>query len=390
MNTPARTRRRRRLRALLVDAHLWLGLSVGAVFALAGLTGAGLVFYLEIDAWLEPGTNADRPGEVPRTLQEMFVALRTAHPERARAWRLELPLDPTRPVTARYYRPDEKAHLAFAPLIVTVDPVTLRVGPARFWGEFAMTWFYDLHYTLLLDRTGRNVLAIVGAVLLLLLGSGLWLWWPRRGRASQAFSVKWSASRPRVVYDLHKALGAMAAAVLLVVVVTGVMLEVPGWVDPALGRIAPMSAPAAYVSGAGHGTAAVTLDEAVAIARGRFPHAEVRWIETPDGPEGTFRVNLHQPGEPGRRFPRTNVWIDQYSGAVLGVRDAAQAPAGDTILAWLHPLHSGEAFGLAGRLIVLVSGLVPPALLVTGIMRWRHRRRATRRPARTASASARP
>ncbi|RWA51149.1 hypothetical protein AU476_25200 [Cupriavidus sp. UYMSc13B] len=58
---------------------------------------------------------------------------------------------------------------------------------------------------------------------------------------------------------------------------------------------------------------------------------------------------LRQPGEPGWRFPRTNVWIDQYSGAVLGIRDPRRNSAADTLLDWLHPLHGGGAFGLPGR-----------------------------------------
>ena len=41
---------------------------------------------------------------------------------------------------------------------------------------------------------------------------------------------------------------------------------------------------------------------------------------------------------------------------------------------WLHPLHNGEAFGLAGRIIVLLCGMLPLLALVTGFTRWRHKR----------------
>ena len=34
--------------------HLYLGLCLGAVFALLGLTGSFLVFYPEMDRWLNP------------------------------------------------------------------------------------------------------------------------------------------------------------------------------------------------------------------------------------------------------------------------------------------------------------------------------------------------
>ena len=41
---------------------------------------------------------------------------------------------------------------AFAPLMVSIDPFSLQVRASRLWGDTAMTWLYDLHYALLLDR----------------------------------------------------------------------------------------------------------------------------------------------------------------------------------------------------------------------------------------------
>ena len=73
------------------------------------------------------------------------------------------------------------------------------------------------------------------------------------------------------------------------------------------------------------------------------------------------------------------VWLDQYSGAVLKVRDWRNFTAGDTFVAWLFPLHNGEAFGLTGRGIVCVTGFAPLVLYVTGIRMWWLKRRAHQR-----------
>lgn len=56
------------------------------------------------------------------------------------------------------------------------------------------------------------------------------------------------------------------------------------------------------------------------------------------------------------------------------MRDGLDESGGDVLLNWLHPLHGGEAFGLAGRLLALAAGLAPIALFVTGLLRWRRRR----------------
>ncbi|MCQ8105728.1 PepSY domain-containing protein [Methylomonas sp. SURF-2] len=114
----------------------------------------------------------------------------------------------------------------------------------------------------------------------------------------------------------------------------------------------------------------ISIDQAVNNARTVFPQAELRWIETPHDAHGSFRINLRQAGEPSRRFPKTNVWVDQYSGNILLAHDPVDFSAGDTFIHWLHPLHSGEAFDMPGRLLVLLTGLSCPLLFVTGLLRW--------------------
>ena len=46
---PAPRLNQRKLRALTHNAHKWIGLTLGLLFALLGLTGSLLVFYPELD-----------------------------------------------------------------------------------------------------------------------------------------------------------------------------------------------------------------------------------------------------------------------------------------------------------------------------------------------------
>lgn len=378
MTKSVATGRRRRWRDVWLAIHLYAGLVLGGVFVLLGLTGSLLVFYVEIDRVLEPAVATSGGNGQPRPLEEVFRALQGAHPERTRAWRLELPMNADAAVTARYYRPTETEHLGFAPLIVRVDPRTLEVGPARFWGEFAMTWIYDLHYALLLDRTGRTIVAIVGIVLLASVVTGLALWWPAPGRWQTALAWKRNAVPARRVYDLHKLGGVCGALLLAILAVTGVMLDAPSWFDPTIDAVSTLHRPPKLLTDRPAGAERLPVDAAIAVARTRFPMAEPRWVETPADDTGTYRVQMYQAGEPGRRFPKTQVWVDPWNGAVLAVRDARADGAGDTVLAWLHPLHSGEALGMPGRLLVLASGFVPALLFVTGVIRWRQKAGARR------------
>lgn len=366
---------RARIRKLWLRTHLSLGLAAGLVLAIGGLTGSLLVFYLDIDAWLNPALQHPYQADPAPSYEAVFQALRASQPHRDGAWRLELPSEGRGVVTARYYKPYETSSHTFAPLIVSLDPHSGEILRTQFWGRTIMTWIYDLHYTLLLDRLGNIVMAGIGLAGMLSLGTGIYLWWPRGGNFRAALAVRLNTSPQRRTYDLHKIAGLCLLPVVAVVFVSGVLLELPDTFNPLISRWSALTPYPRYASNAPDG-ARLTLDQAIGVARRRFPHAEARWIETPKGARGSFRVILRQPGEPGRRFPRTNVWIDQYSGEVLGVRDPSSNSAGDTVLDWLHPLHGGEALGLAGRLLVLLSGLTLPLLFVTGVLRCRQKRLA--------------
>lgn len=126
----------------------------------------------------------------------------------------------------------------------------------------------------------------------------------------------------------------------------------------------------------GEGEPPLSLDAALEIARQVFPDAELRWVETSGVQGRPISLRFYRAGEPGRRFARNQVWIDPGTGAILAVRDTRQDSAGDRFMDWMHPLHNGEAFGLAGRALAVVGGLLPAVLLVTGWLRWRHKRAA--------------
>jgi uncharacterized iron-regulated membrane protein len=101
---------------------------------------------------------------------------------------------------------------------------------------------------------------------------------------------------------------------------------------------------------------------------------------------------MRQPEEASLFFTTTTVWVDQFSGEVLAVRDPNTVTAGETVLNLMWPLHNGEALGLAGRILVRIAGFVPLVLYVTGLIRWLQKRKAARRVerrfAKTASKAA--
>jgi uncharacterized iron-regulated membrane protein len=76
------------------------------------------------------------------------------------------------------------------------------------------------------------------------------------------------------------------------------------------------------------------------------------------------------------RRGQTRVYVDARQATVLAVWNPRQGSAGDRFMSWQNPLHSGHAFGAAGRAIVFLCGMAAVLLVVTGVPFWYERRRA--------------
>lgn len=359
-----------KLRRFVRGFHLSLGLGLGGLFVLLGLTGSVLAFYPELDAVLHPEIRVEGEPDFDRAL----TTLRRAYPDKAGPWRLEV-TGVGGAIPARYYDPPERNGHAFRPMMVWLAPDGSRVLRRDYWGEYAVTFIYDLHYRLLLGEVGGKVVGWAGLGLLALLLSGLWAWWPK-GSWRKALRVKRHAHRQRVLRDWHKLAGLSGLVLMLLLTGTGVMLALPEESDTALGLVGAPPAAMPHVHHDGGGGVAVSPTQAVAAGLAELPGARVAWIETPPASGGLYRLRMQVPGDPSYRFPHSFVWVDAASGEVRAIHDARAMGTGNTINSWLHPLHDGSAGGLVGRILAAIVGVIPLALFVTGWLRWRGRRKS--------------
>ncbi|MEY4767614.1 MAG: hypothetical protein RL637_253 [Pseudomonadota bacterium] len=364
-------------RAIWLQLHLYLGLSAGIIFVIAGLTGSLLVFYIEIDEWLNPALHLEKSitFESKISYEAILTSLHQAHPQRTGAWRMELPRDSQSMMMARYYKPEETHHLHFAPLIVWINPYTAKVISSRFWGQYLMTWLYDLHYQLWLDLSGKTIMAIIGGLLLIVTITGIYLWWPRHWRQLKAtLTFKKNSHPARFIFDLHKINGIYSFILIILLLITGILLELPDTFNPMINHFSPLTKLPEPKSIRSTDSQRISVDKAVNLAQHYYPQAQLRWIETPKNNQASYRIIFYQKGEPSKRFPKTMIWIDQYNGQLLAIHDPLRFnSSGDTFINWLHPLHNGEIAGLIGRCFIFISGFVPLILWITGFIRWRQK-----------------
>jgi uncharacterized iron-regulated membrane protein len=271
---------------------------------------------------------------------------------------------------------------------VMVDPVTLAVKGERVWGEpglsrpLLMPTVFQLHHYLLSGETGRTLLGVTGILLLLMVIGGVALWWPKfKPRAiMQALRITHGGSWSRFNYSLHRTGGIFAAPVLATMAFSGWYLNLPKMVTPIVASVITVTPPGKPASApAPAGTPLLGAAQAMRAAQALYPAALVTRVSFPRKAGDPFEVRVRQPGEVRQGSGATRIWLDAHTGKRLGVRDPMDAPAGDTFLNWMYPLHTGEAFGLPGRVFISVFGLVPLLFAVTGVLIWWKRRRGHRR-----------
>ena len=359
----------RATRRFLVLVHLWLGLTLGAVVSLTGLTGSALVFYQELDAGLNPQLVSEHPHSKPASYEAFYAFLTTLTPKGSGYWSIELPPEGGT-ITSRFVR-NLGPGIADERRLVSIDPERLAVLRNTVWGGYAMTWLYDLHQQLLLPQAiGHMLMGVLGLLLLGLIALGFMVWWPKSGFWRDSLRLRWSASTSRNLLGIHRIAGAYFGLFLVVLAATGAMIALPHVTRPLLSQFSAIEPFPVVRSQRDEAGQRISFDRALAAAQKQYPDARAVWIDEPNGETGVYQIRMQAKAEPSPRFPRTYVWVDQYSGTILAARTTKGENFGDTVLTWLHPLHNGEAFGTAGKLVVFVLGFLPLVLFVTGLCRW--------------------
>ncbi len=347
--------------------HLWCSLSIGALLVLISLSGAALVYYVEIDRLLHPAL--DVAPQYP-DWDKALATLRTAYPDKTGAWRFEVTMD-NGAIPARYNNPSEKIGQGFTPMMVWLSPDGTQILRRDYWGDYLMTWLYNLHFQLLMGDTGTVIVGYLGLFSLVLLFTGLLSWWPSNGQWLKALRFKKRGAIIGLLYDWHKITGLLFLLPLLLLSLTGTMLALPAETRSILTLFSELKQPSVpKVVVTTQGNLLIVPSIAARLALTALPDAKLAWIETPTTKGGFYRIRLQAQQEPSRRFPHSYVFIDAATAQVMSIFDNTKQGATNTILGWLHPLHDGSVFGNLGKVVWLLSGFSYLLLFVLGLWRW--------------------
>jgi uncharacterized iron-regulated membrane protein len=382
-------------RKFWLNIHLYLGLSAGGILAVVGLTGAILVFYQELQEAVNPELAVVQvpsgKRKQPRTLDDIIAAAEKRKPPDSQIFKVYYPRKAELAYKLLYYVRDAKRADKGDGYYIFVDPCTLQVKgvqlwhpKGRYWGRSLVSFIMQLHWCLLLGDTGETIIGILGAVSIIFVLTGMIVWWPLTGNFKQALSFKRRAGAVRLVFDLHKTVGFYSTVVLLIVLFSGVYFNLPAQVNSLVGLFSPVHrinawtgmASTDYRSTVQPGVKPLGYTQIEASVRHHYPSGRFWMLEAPQHEQGVYKVWKREVIEVSQFVGYREFIVDRYSGEILNVYNSGAGSVGDVFLDWQWPLHSGQAFGWTGRILVLLSGLAYPVLFITGIIRWLQKRKA--------------
>lgn len=370
--------------------HFYAGLFVLPFLITLAITGAAYLFKDEIDMIVHADIKRVAVQDsAPLRAEELVASALGAVP--GRAVRLTQPAAPH--VSAEVTIAAETGQR----MAVYVDPYRGTVLGARPDRSTVMWTVRHLHSLRYFGPVARGMIEIAAGWTVLLVGTGLYLWWPR-GQAGGVVSVRGTPKRRIFWRDTHAVTGLVTGGFLVFLAVTGMPWsqvwggKVNGWANgqnfgyPSGLRVdLPMSdqrlsdvgstswsqaqAQIPETAPPAPGAVPIGLDAAVAQFEQLGLHPGYA-VSLPASPTGVYTGSAYPDDLSRQRV----VHLDQYGGQPLvDMSYADYGPVGR----WLEfgiNIHLGQQFGLANQILLLAVCAGVVLLAVSGGVMWWKRR----------------
>ncbi|HVZ24749.1 MAG TPA: PepSY-associated TM helix domain-containing protein [Sediminibacterium sp.] len=365
-----------RFKKIIGKIHLWLGLGSGLLVVFLGITGCILAFETEIRKLTEPEqfvpveNKAYLPPSVLKTAAEQYLdgkKLNTLeYPGRGRS------------ALAAYY---DTAHYK----IVVLDPYSGKMLKLKNMNHDFFRIIINGHYYLWLPPAiGRPIVATATLVFLVMLVSGIILWWPRNKAAKkQRFTFRWRAGWKRKNYDLHSVAGFYASWIAVFIAISGLVMGFQWFA----GSVYWISSGGKTMQQDIHPVSDTSFAKNIPL-----PVCDRIWQQLSREAKANESITIYFPltgtdpiegvinHRPGTYYQSDYFHYDQYSGKELPATGIYAGKYRDATVAnrmsrMNYDIHVGAILGLPGKILAFCGSLIAASLPVTGFLLWRGRRK---------------
>lgn len=362
--------------------HLWLGLTSGLVVFLLGLTGCILAFEPQIkDIVYKKRYTVEHSNEPLLPLTQLLPAAQKALGGNRPVNGIDVPVQPGKTVSFTAFKEDPNGWNDFNTVeyynTVYVNPYTAEVVKVENTNTEFFRVVLMLHYDLFLDVAGKKIIGWATVVFVVMLVSGLILWWPKnKAAAKQRFTFRWKKTTrwKRKNYDLHNILGFYALVFSLIIALTGLVWAFPAfdngmqWLMNGGKTIAEKE----YFSDTVQlKQQAAVYDKVLKDMQQRSP-ADHYYIGIPEQKSETI-YGYSEFMKDAYRW--TSYYYDQYSGENIKTAYYDEKPAGEKLRNMNYYLHTGLILSWPGQVLAFIISFICMTLPLTGFYIWWGRRK---------------
>ncbi|KQT22218.1 peptidase [Chryseobacterium sp. Leaf404] len=379
--------------------HLWLGMSVGLIIFIVSITGTLFVFKDEVENFTRKEViyhneqNIAQKQVLPIRILEKMVDEQVR--EKYKIHWVNIPIDKKMSYQFYWYEHNTEAWNYFDEFPIYksayVNPYTGKVLEVFDEKNGFFQIVKTIHWSFLLKQDwGKYVVGIPVIIFVIMLISGIILWWPKNKAArKQRFSFKWKniKSWKRKNYDLHNVLGFYASIFALIFSITGLFYAF--FVVQAAIYFIFSGGNTVYPDFSNITTKApiemrneTTLDKVISTVHAKYPESY------------GFAIDLGHPHMDDHEHPNFSVFVkhlsysyhknsslifDENSGELLHTYNHEDKNFGEKTVAANYDIHVGSILGLPTKIIAFIVSLICASLPVTGFLIWWGRRKKTRK-----------
>ncbi|MDY8135946.1 PepSY-associated TM helix domain-containing protein [Aquimarina sp. 2201CG5-10] len=368
-------KKKKNTRKTILELHKILGLTTGLVVFVVSITGCLWVFKDEIESFYDdhkyvvPQEQSFLPPSKIKTFAEQVIPNRSIH-------------------GVIYGKPNEAIEVVFyeaEPEIfyqsVFLNPYTggfiTRIdNNAGFFG-FVLKGHLRLW---LPDAIGSRIVSYSILLFLILLISGLILWWPRNNKNwKQRLKFDWNSKTrwKRKNFDLHTVVGFYISAFALILTFTGCVMafnwfyfiafKVAGG-DKAPQFIVPQSIVTATIEDDPN----PAYDQLIPLLYETYKEAENFELHYPENDSTSVLVEVSN--SQGVYYNMDYLFFDQYSLKEIETSSIygkyKNADFADKVIRMNYDIHVGAIGGIIGKIIAFLASFVCASLPVSGILLW--------------------
>jgi uncharacterized iron-regulated membrane protein len=360
------------VKKIIGKIHLWLGLTSGIIVFIIAVTGCLYAFQAEISALTGKSyrqVSSQHASYLPPTQLKQIA---------------EKQLPGKHLHSVQYGARNEAAVVTFYNFepeyfyIIYLNPYNGEVLKVKNMDrDFFRIVLMGHYYLWLPPAIGQRITIIATIIFVLMMISGLILWWPKnKAAAKQRFSIKRNAAWRRKNYDLHNVLGFYMTWVAIIMAITGLIF---GW---------QLLANAIYKTAGGKKslTYQEPISDTIRIAQAALLPVDQLWLKMQQEHRDAETIEMHFPAannasiEVAINTDAATYWktdyryFDQYTMKELPVDHIygrlKDAKGADKLLRMNYDIHVGAIWGLPGKILAFFASLIAASLPVTGFMIW--------------------